>query len=222
MNPQQPQMTPEMMDSYRMFVLKKYPNLPSQQLKQLDDFIDRQKATLTTQYAGQAAEAGIINPQQAIQYGGTGVLPALFNMQKQGKLQNALSADAQKTQTKVTDVENSLKVLEENLNQITERGFGPGQFGLAKNALSGGAWTPEIADYEALRKSMIGPLARAISGEVGTLTDRDISRAEGLLPKVTDTKELAQKRLDNLHELLNMKKKSKTQPGFTLDDLIEK
>jgi len=65
---------------------------------------------------------------------------------------------------------------------------------------------PELTAYDALRKASIGPLARAISGEVGVLTDRDIARAEGLLPKITDTPEEREAKLRLFRQAIDEKK----------------
>lgn len=64
---------------------------------------------------------------------------------------------------------------------------------------------PEATQYEALRQSLIGPLARQISGEVGVLTDQDIKRAEGLLPKFTDTAKEKELKLRQLREIIAIK-----------------
>lgn len=111
-------------------------------------------------------------------------------------------ADVKKQQNKLKTLAASLKVLEQNLSQVESRGVGSGNLGLLLGSLTGGAMYGETADYEALRKSLIGPVARAISGEVGVLTDRDISRAEALLPKVTDAPDLAERKLRNINQLV--------------------
>ena len=50
---------------------------------------------------------------------------------------------------------------------------------------------------------MIGPVARVISQEVGVLTDRDIKRAEGMLPAMTDGPETRRKKLQIMKEALS-------------------
>lgn len=57
---------------------------------------------------------------------------------------------------------------------------------------------PRAQQFEDQRKALIAPLARAISGEVGVLTDRDISRAEGLLPRLSDPPQVANKKIEDL------------------------
>lgn len=110
-------------------------------------------------------------------------------------------AEERKAELKMKTLSSSLDVLEKNLKQVEIRGPTAGRLAFISK-LTGGAIYPEVGDYEALRKGLIGPVARAISGEVGVLTDKDIARAEQLLPKVSDTPGLAKRKLDNLRELI--------------------
>jgi len=125
-----------------------------------------------------------------------------------GKYKPVLSAEKEKAELKMETLSISLDTLEKNLEQVEIRGPVAGRL-LFLSQLTGGAINPEAADYEALRKGMIGPVARAISGEVGVLTDRDIARAEQLLPKVSDAKGLAKRKLDNLRELIAKRSEGK-------------
>lgn len=138
-----------------------------------------------------------------------------------GNYKPELSTTDQKTVNKYTDVTKSVDLLEKNLNEIEVSGPITGRLAFL-NKLTGGGVYPEVADYEALRKSLIGPLARTISGEVGVLTDKDISRAEDLLPKVTDAKKLKANKLKNLRQLIKEKsqtisKKNKPTSRFTIE-----
>jgi hypothetical protein len=54
-------------------------------------------------------------------------------------------------------------------------------------------------NYNNQREALLAPLARAISGEVGVLTDRDIKRADRLLPKLTDNPNEARAKLQELY-----------------------
>ena len=112
--------------------------------------------------------------------------------------------EVRKQEQKLGTIEVSVSELEKQLNQIggASRGKLGGTLGKLLAGATGGEVATDVADYEALRKALIGPLARGISGEVGVLTDRDIARAEGLLPKVTDAKKLAKRKLDNLRSLI--------------------
>lgn len=121
------------------------------------------------------------------------------------------TAEEKKRLLKYSDLSSSLDILEKNLSETEHRGAVGGNVGLLAQWLTGGKAMPETADYEALRKGLIGPVARAISGEVGVLTDKDIGRAENLLPKVTDDPGLAQKKLSNLRSIIQ---KRTTEPGL--------
>lgn len=104
---------------------------------------------------------------------------------------------------KFEDLSTSLDLLEKNLREAEQRGPLMGRFGLWAAGATGGGQFPEIADFEALRKGLIGPVARAISGEVGVLTDRDIARAEKLLPSIIDDPQLARRKIANLRSLIS-------------------
>jgi hypothetical protein len=80
-----------------------------------------------------------------------------------------------------------------------QAGGGSGRIGGAISGLAGTVGANEAAfNYNQYRDSMLAPLARAISGEVGVLTDRDIKRADGLLPKLTDNPREAARKLQLL------------------------
>ena len=113
-----------------------------------------------------------------------------------------LSAKEEEKVGKFEDVESNLNLLLENLAEVDSRGPVGGGLSTFMSKMSGGASNPDVADYEALRQSMIGPLARTISGEVGVLTDQDISRAEKLLPKISDDPRAAEKKVANLRKLI--------------------
>jgi len=134
------------------------------------------------------------------------------------------SAEEQKQAQKMTDLEQSVGLLEKNYREIEATGPVKGRATKLLSGLTGGAVAPEIADYEALRQSMIGPLARAISGEVGVLTDRDIGRAENLLPKVGDTPKVAEKKLNNLKTIIAEKtgKEPELQPEPKGENILSK
>jgi hypothetical protein len=129
------------------------------------------------------------------------MIAQMYGPQAQQTQQPQLTAKQQESMTKYDDVESSLNLLEK---QFMLAGGGQGIKGLAVRNV--GSKIPGVAsearNYEGVRESLIAPLARAISGEVGVLTDRDIKRAEGLLPKLTDTPQEAQRRLQNLRNIL--------------------
>jgi len=190
----------------------KYPNLGASQKAVIDQIFMQKRAELLT--------AGGVNPSEVP------TSPLGQSMIEQqvsaGTYQPGDTATQAKEQAKMTSVEQALSVLKPNLAQV--EGVGPvfGRLAMLANWPTGGAAAPEVADYEALRKSLIGPLARAISGEVGVLTDRDIARAEGLLPKITDAKKLRENKIKNLEKLIAVKSGTKaTKIGKYTIEAIE-
>lgn len=116
-----------------------------------------------------------------------------------------LSASQEKAKMGVSSADALYKQIEkESKGKAYGRFKGPGL--LALSNLFG--MNEGISTYEALRKASIGPIARSISGEVGMLTDKDIARAEGLLPKVTDTAAERKEKLRLLRQAIDEKKYS--------------
>jgi hypothetical protein len=140
---------------------------------------------------------------------GGDAIKSAYEIQRQAQLdEHSMGESLRKERAKLTDLEHSMYVLEKNYDQLFKQGRGPirGRSALLLSGITGGTLFPETADYEALRKGLIGPVARAISGEVGVLTDRDIKRAEDMLPKVSDAPKVAERKLNNLKELVALKK----------------
>lgn len=106
------------------------------------------------------------------------------------------SAAATKADAQTSTVINRLGQLEE---LFSAAGGGRGRVGGLVGGAAGAIGADENAyNYNQFRDSLLAPLARAISGEVGVLTDRDIKRADGLLPKLTDSPQEANRRLQLL------------------------
>lgn len=114
----------------------------------------------------------------------------------------ALRLDQEKAIDELRTVETNLNKLSEVYAKLPRVGIISGGSSAALSKITGGAYSPEYQEYDSLRQSVIGPLARTISAEVGVLTDQDVKRAEGLIPKATDAPELAKRKLNNLRELL--------------------
>jgi len=60
---------------------------------------------------------------------------------------------------------------------------------------------PNVSTFNNLRKSVLGQMAKIVSGESGRLTDQDIARIEAAIPRITDTteeRELAFKLLEGI------------------------
>lgn len=127
------------------------------------------------------------------------------------------SAEEKKKKSKKQDVLKNLELLEKNYEEIKLRGPGTGDVATLLSNLTRGKIAPEIRDYEALRMAFIAPLARTISGEVGVLTDRDVERAEKLLPKVSEPESIAKRKLKNLREILRGETQPSSVEGFTIE-----
>lgn len=76
--------------------------------------------------------------------------------------------------------------------------FGAGKQVGQKLGLTGAA----IREYEALVNASVGPIARAVLGEVGVLTDKDVARAKGALPSLTDTPEESRRKVANMRQIV--------------------
>lgn len=109
-------------------------------------------------------------------------------------------------------------------NQIStafaEAGGGRGRVpGLVGKYAGTAGFDQKAYNYNQFRDSMVAPLARAISGEVGVLTDADIKRADGLLPKITDSQTEAKNRLMKLQNAISQKKQRVSGGGGNSNDL---
>lgn len=113
------------------------------------------------------------------------------------------SANQQKAFGKIADAESIVKQISSTYSKLGGTGRISGQVKRLGSVLG---FNPQATAYEALRKASIGPLARAISAEVGVLTDADVSRAEALLPKITDTPEEAKLKLQQLIYAINARR----------------
>lgn len=163
--------------------------------KEVDEFISTKKKEAATLQLGQQ---GVID---ATDLAKTDPQTALKLVQQAGYKPKTSDKEKEKV-AKFEDVGQNLDLLVENFGQVKSKGPVAGGISTFLSGLTGGASNPDVADYEALRQSMIGPLARTISGEVGVLTDRDISRAEKLLPKISDDPRVAEKKIENLRKLI--------------------
>ena len=194
------------------WVKSNYPNLSKQQVKELDDFVgQKQKEQAIQTYT----EAGI-SPEKIPTSDIANAV--LLNQIQQGTYKPSSGEEAGKQELKLQNVQQAVDLLKENLKQAEVSGPILGTLANLANVPTGGGIAPEVADYEALRKSLIGPLARAISGEVGVLTDKDIARAEGLLPKITDSEKLRANKLKNLENMVSKKLGTQTKTNIKQSD----
>lgn len=119
--------------------------------------------------------------------------------------EGGLTTDQKNKQAKAASLQQSVGVL---LNNYQTAGGGQSLVGGGRSILGRTPGVrslgldPAAQNYEDQRKALIAPLARTISGEVGVLTDRDIARAEGLLPRLSDPPQVAQKKIEDLMFLI--------------------
>jgi hypothetical protein len=138
----------------------------------------------------------------------TGKLIADLGTAKVGTGVKKVTAAARKQLIKLRGVESSAKQIEGMIKKIQDtRTFGEGIAARTGGYLSQWAgWAgmaEDVSTYDQFREAMIAPLARAVSGEVGVLTDKDVARAEGLLPSTTDTDNEIKIKLKNLNDAIN-------------------
>ena len=109
-----------------------------------------------------------------------------------------LTGEAAKTKGKIDTAELIANRATELLEGVPS--LAAGKVASIAGGVTGGALATDVALYESFRQAWLGPLARAISGEVGVLTDYDIKRAERMLPKVSDSGRLRQQKLQELRD----------------------
>ena len=120
------------------------------------------------------------------------------------KLETAgnLSAAAEKELRQISNVELTVNELKSQIQNLPSGRIA----GLLGNIQGLSGFNDQISAYNAFRKSSIGPIARAISQEVGVLTDKDVKRAEELLPSSTDTAGEREQKFQTLETLIEAKK----------------
>lgn len=99
------------------------------------------------------------------------------------KYLQSISGSSGEKQGEIATIENNLNELESQLQGIPA-GIPGGLLSLASN-VPGAA--PNAKVFNATRQAFTGPIARVISQEVGVLTDRDVKRAQDILPGISDT-----------------------------------
>lgn len=121
------------------------------------------------------------------------------------------SAALEKQQLQVGGVQD---VYDQISQAFSEAGGGRGRIpGIVGKYAGSAGLDSDAYNYNQFRDSLVAPLARAISGEVGVLTDADIKRADGLLPKITDSQKEANNRLRKLQGAISQKKQRVSGPA---------
>jgi len=178
---------------FRAFAMSKYPNMTSKQKAQLDEFIKRRSTEdLARNGVLDIKDVATTYPDIAAKLSQEGIKP-----------QEKQTAEQQNKQAKKGDVAKSIGLLEEQLGRVEGRGLvGGGIASLLGNLTKGSIDTNAYA-FNQTRNALIGPLARAISGEVGTLNEGDITRAEGLLPRLGEDPEVSKQKIENIRSILS-------------------
>lgn len=114
---------------------------------------------------------------------------------------------------------------EETVNQLAQllqnAGGGQGNIGGGISGFLGGLGLNNNAKtYNDLARGSVSQIAKAL-GETGTLSDSDITTYSSMLPKLTDTEEVAQNKLAALRERLTNARQNTAQYGAGgTDDLM--
>lgn len=113
----------------------------------------------------------------------------------------ATSNTANKSLMATSNALNSVQQLEALLEQTggQDNGLLANIFGGIQNAAGNAGLDDNARTYNDIAGSLVTPLARAISGETGQLSDQDIKRAQGMLPKLTDSAAVRKAKLENIY-----------------------
>lgn len=71
--------------------------------------------------------------------------------------------------------------------------------------------TPEESNFNSQRTLLFNQIARKLGGEKGVLSDQDIKRIDAALPKLSDTLQQKQAKMQAVYDLLDIKKGATTQ-----------
>lgn len=82
-------------------------------------------------------------------------------------------------------------------------------------------FNPNAKTYDDSRGMYVTALARTLSGEVGAMTDRDIARAEGLVPKRSDTPQEIAIKMQKMRAAISAKRQSLSSMGGGFDPFTE-
>lgn len=172
----------------------KYPNMSASQLKSLNDYVTTQASTALTATGDiPFSDFAKSNPVEAY-----GLISAGYDP---STAPSPPTAKQLEQKGKQTETGRNLDILESYLTNSQARGPASVLSAVPKRFQQ--LIDPNAYQFNELRTAMIGPLARLISGEVGVLTDYDIKRAEGLLPRLEETPEAAGTKLSTLRQLLD-------------------
>lgn len=117
--------------------------------------------------------------------------------------------------------QNAASLVDQLEGAYQELGGGQGRLGGGLRSVAAAAGFDNPVDYyNQVRESTAAILARAF-GEVGTMTDADIKRAVARLPKVTDTPEVANRKLQDIKQLIGSVYQNTLQTGGSAGGNLE-
>lgn len=127
-----------------------------------------------------------------------------------GSSGGGLSAGAQKSLMSSDAALSSVQRLESLLGNVggQDNGVLANIFGGAQSIAGNAGLDDNARVYNDVAQSLVTPLARAISGETGNLSDTDIKRAQGMLPKLTDSNEVRKQKLQNIYAAIQASQQS--------------
>lgn len=121
-----------------------------------------------------------------------------------------VNATTQKALAQSANGESTIAQLEQLLSQA---GGGQGNIsGNISNFLGGLGFNNDAKTYNDLSRGSVAQLAKAL-GETGTLSDSDIATYSAMIPKLTDTSEVAQNKIAALKERLQAARHNTAQYG---------
>jgi hypothetical protein len=142
---------------------------------------------------------------------------AVYNMVNKAEKGQTLTAEQRKKVDTLSTAEKQINELEKIfLNAGGPQGRIGGTVASLRGQLTGG----QEGAYEQVRKSAVAQIARAL-GEVGVLTDQDIQRALGAIPKFTDTSDEVQTKLAYIRSILGGAKSTLTSGGGQPDSGLD-
>lgn len=114
---------------------------------------------------------------------------------------SGLSAAGQKSMVASDNALSSVQRLEQLLGQTggQDNGVLARIMGGAQGIAGGAGLDDNARIYNDVAGSLVTPLARAISGETGTLSDQDIKRAQGMIPQLTDSNRVRQEKIQQMY-----------------------
>lgn len=126
-----------------------------------------------------------------------------------------LSAGAQKSMMATSNALGSVQQLEELLakNGGQDNGVLANVFGGAAGIAGKLGANDNARLYNDKAGSLVTPLARAISGETGTLSDQDIKRAQLMLPQLTDSTAVRKQKIASIYQAIQTAQQSAQQYG---------